>query len=137
MFPCFNLSILECKYDATDVKKSMISCFNLSILECKFIHIAEVSTDCNSFNLSILECKFPRGAGRSGIYIVLIYPYWNVNRCGRHNRRGGENGFNLSILECKSRADDFRLALGRGFNLSILECKCSMHLHRDYAALWF
>ena len=35
------------------------------------------------------------------IYVVLIYPYWNVNAVVITAENPTEQGFNLSILECK------------------------------------
>ena len=79
------------------------------------------------------------------VILVLIYPYWNVNKIKKVNTIPYPR-FNLSILECKLEDEYLAcvftkvliypywnvnrewvqaiLAGNAGFNLSILECKC-------------
>ena len=98
----FNLSILECKSETVPCRYYATARFNLSILECKFEW------------LSTVQLYTPP---------VLIYPYWNVNKCV-WRWQSWPSSFNLSILECKSKRMHRSAATAPGFNLSILECKC-------------
>ena len=76
----FNLSILECKYREICSLRSCQQRFNLSILECKFCNTPTYVLGSSRFNLSILECKYIIFVPHRSVSIVLIYPYWNVNR---------------------------------------------------------
>ena len=100
----FNLSILECKwrvhhgnaaqltvlvYPYWNVNISISTIyvhtagFNLSILECcKLQTMTAVVHFHLRFNLSILKCKSNCVDFLILPWIVLIYPYWNVNRFG-------------------------------------------------------
>ena len=80
VFKTFNLSILECKYYSSLFDLAPQLPFNLSILECKFQTVLCRCFIVNTFNLSILECKFFCLSLDYSYIILLISPYWNVNK---------------------------------------------------------